>query len=203
MIKYIVLLILVLGCKPKPKTVEVVTTKGHKLEVTGVIRGDYSPSNHTDLKAMSTELNEVVRSGIKFVTIRINSVGGHLFPTVNFIRSMKSAQARGVTFICVVDGQASSAALMLLTACDERYALFGSTILWHSVGRFYMGKVDSINLAQMLRKYNRYNEKYWKDTREYFPDSYWRIHFIKETNLNVSEIQKINPDFLTVIGSLK
>ena len=86
-----------------------------------------------DLSPQINQINSLVKRGYSEIFIKINSPGGGLKTTERMMQAINVAQYHGVEFTCVVDGMAASAATVILSQCDNRYAIFGSGILWHSM----------------------------------------------------------------------
>jgi ATP-dependent protease ClpP protease subunit len=64
---------------------------------------------------------------------------------------MKAAKLRGYKFICGVSFIAASMAFSILDACDVRYALDSSKLLFHSAA---IGGVQRVNMFDALEIYN-------------------------------------------------
>lgn len=67
----------------------------------------------------------------KQVQVYINSPGGIIRYGIKFLGVMRRAQYRGIKIQCVVGHMAASMAFILLSQCDERYALRTSLLLFH------------------------------------------------------------------------
>lgn len=175
----------------------------HKpLRIQGFIAGGQLDIPHTNVVKTARSIQKRVRNGHRRISIIINSGGGYVDVGYYLIKTMRHAQDKGVKFSCVVDGAAYSMALAILTACDRRYGTFGSSIMWHSAGRMFDGKLDVFNTEEMNKEFKRINKELWADTREYFDDEYFEEHFKEETLIDVSEIED-RSDYLRVVNKIR
>ena len=167
-----------------------------EVNITGPIRNlDYSIDT----------IIEGVREGVTEIFITIDSPGGRVDTTLKLIDVMKAAQSHGVRFTCIVTGRALSAAVILLSHCDSRYAIFGTRIMWHSVsfGRgVILRSANEASVKNLFKKIEDMNKFVWKETRSYFSKSYFDKHFAEETEILATEIEKNGHGFVTVIPNI-
>jgi ATP-dependent protease ClpP protease subunit len=170
----------------------------HTIAVDGII-----PPPYTDISKRAQELVDQVKAGQKEIFIGINSGGGMLNPGMAFVRVMRAARHMGVTLTCVIDGIAMSMALIIFSECDNRYATFGSKVMWHSMAMSGVFKLNEKKALDLLTMMQIKNEKIWANTRIYFWPWYFSEHFVKETHLGVSEVQRKSFGYLQVIRDVK
>lgn len=158
--------------------------------------GDY-----VDLVVESNNLTNMVKNGSTEINVIINSNGGRVSAGQVFIESMKAAQSKGIVVNCIVDGNAFSMAASIFTECTNRYATFGSKIMWHSVGRMItFTKLNEQVTRKLLIDMQNMNNILWKSTKPYFSKEYFEEHFDKETQLRVTLIELESPEYVKVIG---
>lgn len=101
------------------------------------------------------QLFEVVRMGIKYVTIFINSYGGSLYDFMSMYGMIKSFKDLHIT--TVVNGYAMSAGAYLLCLGDKRMATPGSRIMFHELSSFSEGKLNDMEIdmaeSKVLQKF--------------------------------------------------
>lgn len=185
---------------PTPKVVElnpdVIVLEGtiYKADTIGLFR-----KKAANIVKAKKKLVNLVRGGAGEVHIKINSGGGLMDPGMKFVHTMRAAQYVGVRFICVVDGRAMSMALIIFSECDERYATFGSEIMWHSIAMIGRMHINDAKAREMLSFFEIKNEEVWAKTRNHFWPWYFTKHFRAETKLDVSVVEKESFGYLKVI----
>ena len=85
------------------------------------------------------------------ITIVIDSYGGSVGAGMALIQVMRAAQARGLRIDCVVTGNAMSMGVLILAACNNRYVLKDSLLLWHAVRVMYQGPLTGQGAAILAR----------------------------------------------------
>lgn len=151
----------------------------------------------------TNQLIDLVRNGEKHITIQLNSGGGLMSVGMAFLAAMRGAQQQGVHVTCVVDRKAMSMALIIFSSCDTRYATFGSLVMWHSIamqGLFRLNEQKTLELLDFMRAKN---EEVWASTRIHFFPGYFVEHFVNETILDASEVEREGIGYLRVINQLK
>lgn len=86
------------------------------------------------LKALQTADNIITlaeRDPSQPIQLFINSPGGEVLTGMQIIAAIDVVKARGVKVQCFVSTIAASMAFHILGACDERYTLRTSLLLWH------------------------------------------------------------------------
>ncbi len=157
----------------------------------------------TDLTKQSIKLDNLVKQNKKTDYIRISSGGGHLKAGMQFIQRIKAAKDYKIVVVCFIDKLAASMALIIFSECSERYALYGSRIMWHSVAIMGCLRLNVFALKKLEQEIITLNNKSWKTTRGYFNDSFFEKHFEKETLVNVTTIQKEAPSYLKVLTKIE
>lgn len=134
------------------------------------------------------------------INILIDSPGGSVYAGWEFIRTMRHAQARGVTFNCYVSGMAASMAFQILSFCDGKYALSYSMLLWHPVRAGSMRGLtptEARNLAKSLKEMAAQLISELRANIQFESKYFWH-HYHQET-LHVAEMLEKNvPDIKVV-----
>ena len=181
----------------------VYSDKAQTLVLKGVVYHDDYPAidrQHTHMPGLTAELVGLVKHGVTDIHIRIDSPGGRLREGMQFVHAMREAKMLGVRFTCVIDGRAMSMALILFSDCDNRYATFGSKIMWHSISQertFF--RVNEQNVSQLLEFFKAKNEEVWATTRIHFYPWYFTRHFAAESILSATEVERNSIRYLRVI----
>ncbi len=146
------------------------------------------------------------KSGNAPVSIILNSPGGEVYAGLHFIDMMHSLQAKGITIRCYVQQVAASMAFQIFINCDERYALQGSALLWHSVRTFlnrYVATPQGLTaLAADLRRVNDHLEA---DLRKQLPldADVIEYHSVNETlHLAPGLGELVGPKWMSVAASI-
>lgn len=166
------------------------------------VRKMYGMRKIVHMPAKTAQLINLVKAGTKEITIKLNSGGGLMNVGMQFVRAMKGAQARGVTITCVVDNHAMSMALIIFSECDNRYATFGSNIMWHSIAMTGNMSVNEFRALELYEYMKAQNQKVWANTRAHFFSNFFHKHFKNETIIDVSEIEQVGIGYLRVINKL-
>lgn len=169
-----------------------------------------NPANYLEVVGPVSDLSEQINK-INFITrtsednniyIGINSPGGRLDTTELFLRIMQGAKQQGMVFTCIVDGMAASAAVIILSECDNRYALMNSGILWHSMLSQGIFRINESMLADTLTFFQIKNDEIWANTRKHFFPGYFIKHFVAETMLLATEVEENGYGFLSVVNGM-
>jgi ATP-dependent protease ClpP protease subunit len=168
---------LVLGCQAPSVEAKTLTLKTKRyVELIGAVRGDA-----VELAQKIDKLSAKSDADIYFL---INSPGGAVGPGMAVVDSMVMAKKRGVTFKCAVGVLAASMAFIILSECQERYALPNAKLLFHPISLSTPGsRVQELILNLDTTK----NQEYrimgrlkdlmglgWKDFhRNYFAETSW------------------------------
>lgn len=92
------------------------------------------------------------------INLIINSPGGSVPAGLQLVEAVHIAQARGVTVRCTVTTLAASMAFILLSECDERYALANSLLLFHPARAFvFMGALKAEDARYMAEELEAIN----------------------------------------------
>ena len=151
-----------------------------------------------------TKIKQLIKNGDKEIFIKINSPGGYLTPTNKFLKAMNMGKYFGVKFTCIVEEKAASAATIILSNCDNRYAMFDSRILWHSMLTSGNGMVlNQYSTSKLLSYILAKNEELWADTRIHFFPWYFVDNFEKERYIPALEVQSKGFWYVQVIRELK
>jgi ATP-dependent protease ClpP protease subunit len=139
---------------------------------------------------VAQKIDKMSAAGDKNIDILINSPGGSVFVGTTILDSMALAKARGVTIRCVVGSLAASMAFVILTDCDERYALANAKLLFHPVSTGGQGRLQELlitmkvveNLEQgIMAKLQRSMNLEWKKFHMfYFSEVLWHASQLAE-----------------------
>jgi ATP-dependent protease ClpP protease subunit len=163
------------------------------------IKGPINPL----LDSKTAKLKKLVKAGAKEVVILIDSPGGTLRDGQHFIDMMHDAQQYGTKFTCIVDGKAMSMALIIFSECDIRYATFGSKLMWHSIALAGFMRINEMEANRLLLMMLVKNDEVWSNTRIHFLPWYFSEHFIAESVLSASELERTGIRYLRVIQNVK
>lgn len=166
------------------------------------LRELFGSRKFVDMPAKTKQLIELVKQGKKNITIQLHSGGGLMEVGMEFVAAMRGAQRRGVDITCVVDNHAMSMALIIFSECDNRYATFGSKVMWHSIAMQGMFKLNQFKASEIFNYMLAKNEEVWASTRIHFMPWYFVEHFKEETILDVSEVEREGIGYLRVIDKL-
>jgi ATP-dependent protease ClpP protease subunit len=130
----------------------------------------------------------------------ISSPGGSIVAGMQLLSAMTVAQTRGVTIRCFVPLLAASMAFQVFAACDERYTLEFSLLLWHpgalSGERLTAGDLE-YNAEQLRAMERVLNARLIKALG--MPEDVFYYHYFHETLWFASELNRQAPGFLTIV----
>lgn len=106
------------------------------------------------LKDVAAKIESLSRASSAPIDMLINSPGGMVMMGTSILDAMTVAQSRGVKFRCISGTLAASMAFITLAACDERYALPGTKLLFHPMSTGGKGRVRELlpALAEALEE---------------------------------------------------
>lgn len=205
MFKYIFTMILgvTLATSAWSKNIRVDMEDKDTLELTGIVSfGAVEPLVNTLL----------ARAGkTKEVTIVINSPGGEVMSGLHLINVMNMAKSRGTRIKCVTTFVAASMAMQIFAACDSRYALRGSYLLFHPVRMSVGGSMFSpgLDITPSLAKtisieLDRLEKILITDLRTALPldDKTFYHHYNAETLWTAKELVELAPGWATLVDDI-
>lgn len=153
---------------------------------------------------IAEQIEKMSRESKDSIDFLINSPGGAVGPGMAVVDSMIMAKERGVRFRCFVGVLAASMAFIILTECDERYALPNAKLLFHPISLSTPGsRVQELilDLDQTKKQEERIMHKLrqsmglsWRDFhRNYFAETFW----------SAIELAEYTDDFLTVVTRIE
>lgn len=158
----------------------------------------------SDLSDQVKKFRSIVRSGASEVKILINSPGGIQEDGMELVEEIWNAQYLGVNVVCIVDGMAASMAVIILSECDKRYAVYGSTIMWHSAAQFIMfSSLNERDAASLADRLQVINDTIWKSTRIFFWPWYFIKHYEDESFIPVTDIERNGFGYLRVLRNIE
>ena len=131
----------------------------------------------------------------------ISSPGGSVYAGMQIMSAMSVAQARGTKIRCFVPLFAASMAFQVFAACDERFTLEYSLLLWHPATITTDQPLDAGTLeyeAEQMRAIERDLNKRliaalgMDETTFYY-------HYTHETLWFAAELKRQAPGFLTIV----
>jgi len=147
----------------------------------------------------------------KEITMVINSPGGEVMSGLHLINVMQMAKSRGTKFRCVSTFLAASMAMQIFAACDSRYALNGTYLLFHPVRVSFGGGLfgGTTTLTPRLAKdlyidLERLEKILVSDLRTWLPmkASTFFHHYHAETFWLAKELDREVPNWLTVVDDI-
>jgi len=151
------------------------------------------------------QIYNLAEAGNEPIDIIINSPGGYIIPGLQVISAMNIAQSRGITIRCFVPLLAASMGFQMLAECDERYALRYSLLLWHPAKTGFRGSVTWKQLLYATREL-RAMERDLLDillSKLKISKKKFYYHYRNETLWQAHHLQKISPDFITIVDDFK
>lgn len=178
-----------------PKTIEL--PKERTIEILGEIDGTVMQHANT--------LNKLSDSSKEPIYLLINSPGGYVYVSDIFIAAMKIAQSRGVEIRCVVGVLAASAAFDILSACNKRYVLRSTLLLFHAPWVTLMGGYNATSLGKIYRDLSKEE----KQTIRRLLDvsgmklKFFLYHFREETLFKGDDlVPAVRPGFLELVDDV-
>lgn len=138
------------------------------------------------------------------IYLLINSPGGSVMPGMMFVDAMKSAQAKGVKFVCVSTILAASMAFIIYAQCDERYALPNTRLLFHPMAVSVSGArvkdlyVDLTHAVIEEEAIKRTLQDQLKMDTKTFEENY-----LAETFWQAKRLKDVSPTFLQTVTSVE
>lgn len=147
------------------------------------------------------------------IDLVISSPGGSIEEGFLFIAKMEAVKAKGVIIRCYVPDLAASMAFQIFVHCSERYALPTAFLLWHHARTQFGGGFGGspaftagqlLHAGQELADLDRlildevtaaFSSRVSKKDIQY--------HFDTETLHTAMQLQRFDPDFLTVLPNVE
>lgn len=120
-----------------------------------------------------------------------------------FMNMMNVAKERGVTLRCVVPTYAASMAYHIFGACDERYALPKSQLLWHQMtasGKMNADQADYI--AREMRRQERRLDRALIFAMKCNP-RWYVYHRNNETMWSAEDLHDALPKFFQIVDDVQ
>ena len=96
-------------------------------------------------------------SGARFLTIRMDSVGGDALVGMVIHNRLRELSGKGVRLTCIVDGAAMSAASMIMCACDIVKINPSSLVMVHRCWSSLWGSYNADDLREITAKHDAYD----------------------------------------------
>jgi len=160
---------------------------------------------------VAAKLDKMSKESKQPINIIINSPGGSVPAGLQLVEALHIAQSRGVKIRCAVTTLAASMAYILLSQCDERYALANSLLLFHPARSFiFMGAIKAEEARYMAEELEAIN----KDMGQLLESSmgivtaqqktWFDYHTRNETLWLASRLSKAIPvsDWMTIVSDI-
>jgi len=140
------------------------------------------------------------------IVIFIESGGGDFsHEAQELIYLLNKARKKGVSISCVVKNKVFSLATVILSSCDHRYAIYGSSVGWHSAT--HASNLPHIQESIQTRLWENFindlNTELWRITKSYFSRNYFSENFIYERQIPVEELEEEGFNYITVIKEVR
>jgi ATP-dependent protease ClpP protease subunit len=172
-------------------SVEVSAATKFDLRIVGPINPDLRPAI-TLLKA---------HEGSKEVPVRIylNSPGGRVDIMEELIWVIDSLKESGYTVNCVID-RAISAAFIISSSCDNRFAFADSVFMYHEIWMFYPKPLNLKKLKELIVELEDMQAFWDTFVRKHFKvsDEVFRYMKEREVFLSAAQMKKLSPEWITV-----
>ena len=114
--------------------------------------GDPIPGSYIIQDEFLEDLNTVVASGCKRLTLRIHSYGGDAGVSILIHNRLREISANGIETACVVDGVAMSGGSLIMCACDTIKANPSSLIMIHKASVHMCGGYNADELRARAKE---------------------------------------------------
>ncbi len=138
----------------------------------------------------------------EYLDMVIASPGGSVTAGFIFLDKLNALRGRGTTVRCYVGEVAASMAYQIFLACDERFALDTSFLLWHRARIFGTdGPITGPMATTLGRQLELLDAHIFRDVVRAMPEAglgYLRFHFEAETLHTGANVGEAVPNFVTV-----
>lgn len=161
---------------------------------------------------LASQIDSLSKESKKPINILINSPGGSVPAGLQLVEAMHVAQARGVKVRCAVTTLAASMAYIVLSQCDEKYALANSLLLFHPArAMLFMAtvKADDANyMAQELAAIDSDMSDLLESSMGVVTSehkAWFDYHFQHETLWSASRLSRVIPNkkWLTIVSDIR
>lgn len=104
------------------------------------------------------DLDEIIASGAKKVTIRMNSLGGDAGVSILIHNRLRELASSGKELTCIVDGVAMSGGSLIMCACDRVVVNPSSLIMIHKCWSFVWGGYNADDLRAMAKQNDAWDQ---------------------------------------------
>lgn len=167
------------------------------VEVIGVVTDAIIKDVAQNLETLSR------RDRTKPIYIFINSPGGSVGAGTVVLDAMAVAKRRGVRLICASGVMAASMGYIILAACDERYTLRNTKLLFHPMSLSVRGaRVSELNT--LLKTFSKEERSLSKATREAMgmgKKEYYK-NYIAETMWPAYLLHERVPKFFNIVDDI-
>lgn len=152
----------------------------------------------------ATKIEQLTTVSTDPIYMVINSPGGGVTLGYLIINSMNVAKERGVRFICYSPQFAASMAFSVFAACDERYALSGTYLLWHEVRAQIMATMTPTMTSQLLYDFRMIERRMVAELLSAMnvTEKFFRFHYLRETLWTAAELNRRVPGFVTIVDDV-
>lgn len=104
------------------------------------------------------DLEQLVTSGVKKISIRMDSVGGDCGVSIFIHNKLRELARNGVEISCTVDGVAMSGGSLIMCACDSVSVNPSSIIMIHKCWTFLYGGYNADELRKLAKSNDAYDD---------------------------------------------
>ena len=116
------------------------------------------PGDFIIQKEFLDDLNTAINSGIKKLTLRINSLGGDADVSIVIHNRLREIQKEGIAVTCIVDGMAMSGGSLIMCGCDNVRVNPSSIIMIHKCWKIYYGAFNADDLREEANSHDAYDK---------------------------------------------
>jgi len=156
------------------------------------------------ISMVTSKLHALVQANKKNITIYISSPGGDVRAMRN-IEQMAALRSMGYSFSCYVDKMAASMAFIFLNACDKRYVVPSTKLLWHSVSVTLFSSYKAHELLEMAEFMETMDGPIKQQILDAtgMPESFYDYHDFRDTLFTMDQLpQLVENGYLQILEKL-
>jgi ATP-dependent protease ClpP protease subunit len=155
--------------------------------------------------ATAEQIIRLADKDTKPIYVVINSPGGNVHTGILVIQAIRVAQSRGIKIRCVSTVMAASMGFQILAACDERFVLRHTYLLWHPMRLFTMYPQDADELLYNGNSMKSLEDLLNKDLLSVLqiPTKVFYYHRKHETMWTAEQLKQITPRFIVIVDDVQ
>lgn len=111
--------------------------------------GEQIPGEYIVQSEFLTDLDSIIKSGVKNLTIRMNSIGGDAVVATVIHNRIRELADSGVSTVCIIDGVAESGGSLIACSCDKVIVNTSSLFMMHKCWTNVYGGYNSDDLRSL------------------------------------------------------